>query len=390
MNRKLLCILLVVALGLLTFAQCLAAPAAKGDIIVGLIQDLSGPGSVFGNSCKKGSELAIAKINAAGGLNGRKIKLISYDIKGDIQESINAFTRLADVDKAVAVVGPPLSNVGLATISITNEKKVSFLGAFGDPACMINKDGSLNKYMFLAQPSAPYLGELAADYALKKLGYKNFAFFTRQDHSYNMAAYKAFVDYVKAKGGKVLTSQFCNANDTDFKTQLTKINESKPDVLVSIVTTREDVIMVQQANQLGIKLPIIGNSDFSLPFASLLNDRKIANQIYFPNNLDYEQESIQAVRKEYKAMFNTEPDIKSYIGYDEITILAEAIKQAGYRTTRAAIRDSLENKIKNLPVTQGMFTMDPKTHMPLGLTMVIYKIEDGQYKFVEPYVPGQK
>ncbi len=390
MKRRLLSTALVVVLLLSAFVVCAAAPAANGDIVIGLIQDLSGPGSVFGNSCKKGSELAVSKINAAGGLRGRKIKLISYDIKGDVQESINAFTRLADVDKAVAVVGPPLSNVGLATISITNEKKVPFVGAFGDPNCMINKDGSLNRYMFLAQPSAPYVGMLAADYALKKMKYKKFAFFVRQDHAYNMAMYKAFWEYVKAKGGQILISQFCNANDKDFKVQLTKINVSKPDVLVSIVTTQEDVIMVQQANQMGIKLPIIGNADFSLPFATLLNDPKIADDIYFPNNLDYEQPSIQTVRKEYKAMFNTEPDIKSYIGYDEIAVIAEAIKRAGYKADSESIRNALENKIKNLPVTQGKFTMDPKTHMPIGLTMVMYKIDKGQYKFVEAYVPSKR
>ena len=82
------------------------ASTDTSDIVIGVIQDLSGPGSVFGNSCLNGSTLAVEQINAAGGLNGRQIKLVSYDIKGDTAEAINAYTRLAEVDGAVAIAGP--------------------------------------------------------------------------------------------------------------------------------------------------------------------------------------------------------------------------------------------------------------------------------------------
>jgi branched-chain amino acid transport system substrate-binding protein len=261
------------------------------------------------------------------------------------------------------------------------------VGAFGLPTCMVNEDGSVNPYMFLAQPSAPYIGEIMADYAMNELGYKNFGFFVRQDHSHCMGIYAEFEAYVTAHGGTITTEQYCKSGDTDFKVQLQKLSDSNPDAIVSLVTSVEDVIFVQQAYQLGITLPMLGNMDFSLPFTTLLSDPTMANNIYFPNNLDYEEEAIQGVREAYVDRFGTEPDVKSYIGYDEILIIANAIQQAGYSTDREAVRNALENNISGLQCTQGMMSINPATHMPTGLSMVIYKIENGEYSLLQRYAP---
>jgi branched-chain amino acid transport system substrate-binding protein len=363
------------------------ASTETGDIVIGNIQDLSGAGSVFGNSCVNGSTLAVEQINAAGGLNGRMLKLVPYDIKGDTTEAINAYTRLAEVDKAVAIAGPPLSNVGLACIEVSNKEKVPFVGAFGLPTCMVNDDGSLNPYMFLAQPSAPYIGDVIADYAMNELGFKNFGSFVRQDHSHCMGIYEEFKNYVTSHGGTITTEQFCKAGDTDFKVQLGKLQDSKPDAIVSLVTSVEDVIFVQQASQMGMTLPMVGNMDFSLPFTTLLSDPTMANNIYFPNNLDYEEAGIQGVREAYVERFGTEPDIKSYIGYDEIIIIANAIKQSGYKADAESIRNAIENNTQNVLCTQGAMSIDPANHMPTGLSMVMYKIESGEYNLLKRYQP---
>ena len=252
---------------------------------------------------------------------------------------------------------------------------------------MVNEDGTVNPYMFLAQPSAPYIGEIMADYAMNELGFKNFGFFVRQDHSHCMGIYAAFEAYVTANGGTITTEQYCKSGDTDFKVQLQKLSDSNPDAIVSLVTSVEDVIFVQQAYQLGIELPMLGNMDFSLPFATLLSDPTMANNIYFPNNLDYAEEAIQGVRQAYLDEFGTEPDVKSYIGYDEILIIANAIQEAGYSTDREAVRNALENNISELQCTQGLMSINPENHMPTGLSMVIYKIENGEYSLLQRYAP---
>lgn len=368
-------------------AEAPKVEAPKPDIVVGMIQDLSGPGSVFGNACVKGAELAIKEINAAGGVDGMKLKLIPYDIANKTEEAINAYKRLADVDKANIVLGPPLSNVGLALIPVSNEKKIPILGLFGHPTVMVNADGTTNPYMFLAQPSSSYSGLSMASYDVNVRGVKKVAVIARQDHSFLMTFLEGYKKYLESHGGTVTTEQFVKAGDTDFKVQLNKMKETAPDNIFSAMTTQEQVILVTQANQLGIDLQMSGSGDFSLPFVSLLSDPKMADNIYFPNSLYEEDPEIQNVRKAYLAEYKEEPSRMSYMAYDQITMVVEAIKKAGYKVDPESIRASLENNIKDLKVNQGVISLDPKTHMPIGLAMWIYKIEDGKYVMLERHLP---
>ena len=104
---------------------------SSGDedyIIIGSVNDLSGNRSVNGNAINNGVKLAVDEINAAGGVLGRQLKLITYDNKNDSQESINAYTRLADLDKACAVITSDASSVCLSLVEISNQKKVPLMG----------------------------------------------------------------------------------------------------------------------------------------------------------------------------------------------------------------------------------------------------------------------
>ena len=163
---------LVLSLGLL--AGCGGDKKAdSGEIVIGNLQDLSGPTSVNGNMVARGAELAVERINAAGGVNGKKIRLVTLDTKGDVQEAIKAYNRLVDQEKAVAVVGPPVSNIGLALAPIANQKKVPILGSFIDPRVTVDeKTGKAQPAMFLMQPSSIQYGEILAGYSLEKMNVK--------------------------------------------------------------------------------------------------------------------------------------------------------------------------------------------------------------------------
>ena len=174
----------LLVLGMSLFAGCggqSAAPAAAPanapakEIIVGNLQDLSGPTSVLGNAVTRGVELAIDKMNGQGGINGAKIKLLSMDTKGDVQEAIKAFNRLVDQEKAVVVIGPPISNIGIGLASIADSKKVAFVGSFADPRATVGADGKVHPAMFLVQPSTVQYGEIMASYAVEMLGLKKIA-----------------------------------------------------------------------------------------------------------------------------------------------------------------------------------------------------------------------
>lgn len=356
-------------------------------IIIGGITDLSGNGSVLGNAVYKGWQLAVADINAQGGVNGRPLKLVTYDCKSDPQEAITLFTRLADVDGAAVVVGPPFSNIGLAVAPVADEKGLAFFGQFGDPRCMLGENlDSLHPYMFLVQPSAIQSGIIGGGYPFEELGYTNVAVLIAEDHSYCSTQANAFMQYAEDTGIDILEVQKCKIADTDLTVQLTAIKNSGAEVLYNACNTQLLVIATNQMYQMGMDMVQCGSLDFSNPFATLVSDPAAASNIYFPVNLDMEDPGLDEVEAAYIAAFNEEPTPKSWIAYDNVLITAAAIEKAG-SDDREAIRDALETISGVDCLITDNFRMDPETHMPLGLEMTIYNIENGQYTNMGWFVP---
>ena len=387
MKRRFAVVLaLVLVVSLLAACQP-AKPAVKEPIIIGGITDLSGNGSVLGNAVAHGWELAVNDINAKGGINGRQIKLITYDCKSNPQEAITLFNRLADVDKAAIVVGPPFSNVGLAVAPVADEKKLAFFGQFGDPRCMLGeKLDSLHPYMFLVQPSAIQSGIISGGYPFEKLGLKKAAVLVAEDHSYCSTQANAFIDYAAKVGIQIMTVQKCKIADTDMTVQLTAIKNSGAEFLFNATPTQPLVVSTNQMYQMGIDMVKCGSLDYSNPFATLVSDPKAASNIYFPVNLDMEAAYLDPYEEAYTKAYNEKPTPKSWIAYDTILVTKAAIEKAG-SDDRKAIRDALENISGVDTLITDNFRMDPKTHMPLGLEMCIYNIENATYKNTGWFVP---
>ncbi len=376
----------VLAIGALNLTACSAGQG--GEIVIGNVQDLSGPTSVLGKAVTNGAQLAVEKINNNGGINGKKIKMITYDTKGDVKEAINAYNRLSGQDKAVVVAGPPVSNIGLALAPIANQKKVPIVGSFIDPRVTVKEDGTAQPYMFLMQPSSDQYSQILASYTLNKLGKKKIAMFYDQSNAFAVSLVKPFVDYVKKNGGQIVLETTYIAGDKDYKTQLSKIKESGAEVLYAPNYTQDNVLTVKQAKQVGLDLPIVGGLDYAAPFASMVNDPVAADNIYFANNYSDTEPQLKEVYDAYKAKYNEDPINKAYLGYDKILIIAEAIKNSG-KIDGPSIQSQLE-KIKDLKCTTGVITISPKTHAPIGLSMVMYKVEKGQYKDMGRYVPAEQ
>lgn len=379
--------------GMALFAGCggqsakpAAAPAAPAkEIIIGNLQDLSGPTSVWGNAVTRGAELAIDKINNQGGINGAKIKLISLDTKGDVQEAIKAFNRLADQEKAVAVLGPPISNIGIGLASIADAKKVAFVGSFADPRATVAADGKVHPSMFLVQPSTVQYGEIMASYAVEKLGLKKIAIFNDQSNAYAVSLVAPFKAYAKAAGATIVAEEIYSKGDKDFKTQLDKIKNSGADVVFAPNYIQELIITAKQSKQLGLTIPFLGALDYAAPFASMVNDPQAATNIYFANNYSDTEPQLAEVRDAYKAKFKEDPINKVYLGYDKMLVVAEAIKQGGGASADKILEGM--NKINGVKGTTGILTISPQTHQPVGLSMVMYKLDNGKYIDLGRYVP---
>ena len=224
-----------------------AAPAK--EIIIGNLQDLSGPTSVWGNAVARGAELAAEKINAQGGINGAKIRIVTLDTKGDVQEAIKAFNRLVDQTKAVAVLGPPISNIGIGLAPVADAKKVAFVGSFADPRATVGEDGRVHPSMFLVQPSTVQYGEIMASYAVEKLGLKKIAILYDQSNAYAVSLVGPFKAYAESVGAKIVDEEVYGKTDRDYRTQLSKIKASGADCVFAPNYIQGLVITAKQAKQ---------------------------------------------------------------------------------------------------------------------------------------------
>lgn len=377
-RKWLFCAVLVVLLAGLT------GMAAAKELLIGNMQDISGPTSVWGNAVTRGAEIAIEKINAAGGIDGAMLKLITMDTKANVQEAIKGYNSLVS-SGVVAVVGPPVSNIGLALGPIANKAGVPVVGSFIDPRVTVGEDGKPHAAMFLMQPSSIQYSEIMASYTIDVLGLKKVGVLYDQSNAFAVSLMKPYVDYIKAAGGEIVSEQVYTKGDKDFKTQLLKIKDAGADCLYFPNYIQDAVLAMNQRKQVGLDVPVIGGLDFAPPFASLVNDPEATNDIYLANNFSETEPQLKEVWEIYKTKYGEDPVNKVFLGYDKVLLIREAMKLGG-GTSAAQVMAGL-SQVKELQGTTGVLTISPETHQPVGLSMVMYKIEKGKYVELGRYVP---
>jgi len=351
-------------------------------ITIGLLQDISGPTSVLGNQVAKGFTYAIEKINEEGGMGGHPVNLITYDYKGEIQEAVNAYNRLVS-EGAVVVMGPPVSNVLQALTPITYETKVPILSLANAPFLYKDESGNTTLYTFLCQINAGDYAYTMASYAIHELGMKKFGLIYDETNSYSLAHIEPFKRYVAAYDGEVVAEETFIKGDVDYKAQFEKVMVAEPDAIFMPNYTQNNVIAVQNRAQLGLDIPILGALDHCHPFATIVGDPELADNIYVADNISYSDPRLDELKIPYKEEIGEEPTNKGYIGWDAAHILKWVVENTG-ATDAAGFTEGLA-QVKNLELLTGTFNMNPETHMPEGLPMVMYKIEKGVYVELGPY-----
>ena len=377
-RKWLFCAVLVALL-----AGFVGAAAAK-ELLIGNMQDISGPTSVWGNAVTRGAEIAVEKINAAGGIDGAMLKLITMDTKANVQEAIKGYNSLVS-SGVVAVVGPPVSNIGLALGPIADKAGVPVVGSFIDPRVTVGEDGKAHAAMFLMQPSSIQYSEIMASYTIDVLGLKKVGVLYDQSNAFAVSLMKPYVDYIKAAGGEIVSEQVYTKGDKDFKTQLLKIKDAGADCLYFPNYIQDAVLAMNQRKQVGLDVPVIGGLDFAPPFASLVNDPEATNDIYLANNFSETEPQLKEVWEIYKTKYGEDPVNKVFLGYDKVLLIQKAMKLGG-GTSSAQVMAGL-SQVKDLQGTTGVLTISPETHQPVGLSMVMYKIEKGKYVELGRYVP---
>ena len=376
-------VLSVVVLGMGLLWSTTLEAASEDYVVIGTIQDLSGPNALCGQSQARGVEMAVEDFNQRGGLLGKQIVLKTYDFKLDVQEGINAYRRLVNQDKACVVVGPPVSNLILALAPIAEELKVPIVGEPSDERATTKSPGEPWGFVFASQPTCKEYGYTMAGYAIKELGLKKFGVIYNKANAWGAMIAEAFMNYAKDHGAEIVSEQTFLWGDTDFRAQLTKIKDTQPDALVVPEYLQQAAQITKQAREMGMMIPIVGPNSFTPPMVDLIGSA--ANNIYFVNNCAFDDPNLQEFIAEYKEKYGVDPTTNAFFGYDNTLIALNAIERAG-STDPVAIRNALAQTkdVKGLIYT---YTFDPTLHRPKQFVATVIKIVDGKYITVGKYLP---
>jgi branched-chain amino acid transport system substrate-binding protein len=298
---------------------------------------LSGPVSTFGQELDKGAQIALAQINAAGGINGKQIAVTKCDSE-------------STVPKAVACSGSALSSDASAIIAYTTtDDQLSWVPdaqKAGMPVLsnsVANQVPAIgNEVMQVAPPDADLIPSFIK--TLKaKLGLKTIAFLHDTDAAASSASYTAFLSAVSAAGLKVVANQTYLHTDTSWSSQLLNIKAAHPDAMVLVPYAAEGGSVLIQARQLGVNVPVFGGSQLNSP-AALQQAGAAGDNVFVPDFWSLQDPGTYNAYfvSHYKSEFGTVPDRFGATGYNEVQLLAQILKTSTDPTSRAANTKALD------------------------------------------------
>ena len=324
-----------------------------GEIKVGVYGDLTGQTSSFGQSTINGIRLAIDEINAAGGVNGRKITIISEDDQGRPEQATTVVQKLVNQDKVSAILGEVASTNSLAAAPVAQGARIPMI----TPSSTNPKVTEVCDYISRVCFIDPFQGSTMAKFAAKSLNAKTAAILGDVNSDYSKGLTQFFEQEFTKNGGQVVTKEAYTQNDPDFKAQLTKIRNLNPDVIYIPGYYGQVGIIARQARELGMNMPLLGGDGWDSPELWKLGGESLKNS-YISNHYSAENPApeIQNFVKAYQAKFNVVPDSLAALAYDAAKVLADAIRRAG-GTDSAKLKDAI-NATKDFKGVTGTITLD--------------------------------
>jgi branched-chain amino acid transport system substrate-binding protein len=372
----------------LTISGCQNGGSSGGsdsdEILIGHYGSLTGSQATFGISTDNGIKMAIEDLNAAGGINGRKVKLVTYDDKGEAREASTAVTRLVTKDGVVAVIGEVASGLSLAAAPICQDGGVPMIS----PSSTNPKVTKVGDMIFRVCFIDPFQGKVCAKFAREHESLKasKAAIVTDQGSPYSVGLEEEFEKSFVALGGTVVSKQTYQAGDQDYSAQLTSIRAAEPDVIFVPGYYTEVASMILQARKLGMTQPFVGADGWdSAKLGEIAGDA--INGCFYSNHYSQEDPSpkIQDFIAKYKAKHNEIPDALAALGHDSAMILFDAMKKAG-SLEGAAIAAELA-KTKDFDGITGKISIDAERNAVKPAVML--EMKNGAPKYVATIQPGE-
>jgi branched-chain amino acid transport system substrate-binding protein len=386
MFKKLSTLLALLIVASMVLTACGGGGAGGGPIKVGLLAPLSGAVPTFGLSTQEGVQLAVKEWNAKGGVLGRQIELIVADSQCEADPAVNGANKLIDQDGVKYIIGEVCSKASIPVAEIVNQKKVVQISPTStNPAVTVDGSGNTRPYTFRACFIDPFQGLVMAKFAQGK-GYKTAFIMYDQGNDYVRGLAEAFEKSFTEMGGQIVGKETYTSTDTDFSAILTKVAESKAEVLFLPDYYNIVNLVGAQAKDKGVTAVMMGGDGWD----SADLDIKAAEGGFYSNHYDPGDTRPIVVEwlKKYGAEFKDAngnpkvPDALATLAYDAANLLFAAIEKAGVDDP-TKVAEALAGL--TWEGVSGKITFDAQ-HNPIKSAAVI-GVMGGEKKFVESVAP---
>ena len=341
-----------------------------GDTIkIGVNMELTGAVAAYGKAEQNGIKLAVDEINKAGGVDGKKLELVTKDNKS---ENAEASTNLAIQSNVNAIVGPATSGAVAAASLVSQKTGVPLLTPSGTQDDLTVDAKGTKKFVFRTTFKDSYQGKVLAAYSYNNLNAKKVVLY--YDNASDYA--KGIADEFKREyKGQIVTEATFASGDKDYQSALTKFKDLDYDAIVMPGYYTETGIITKQARDLGIDKPILGPDGFSDAKFTELAGKKNASNVYYVSGYSTNvalSDKASGFIEAYKKAYNTDPNMFAALAYDSVYMIAEASKDA---KTSVDIADNLAH-LKNFVGVTGKMTID-KDHNPIKAALMV-KRDNGE------------
>lgn len=349
-------------------------------VVIGAMFAITGDASSLGIPERNTAQMLEGMINESGGINGRPLKIVIEDTKGENTEALNAAKRLVDKENVLAIVGPSRTGTTLAVVEYMEEVQVPLVSC----AAGIQIVEPVKKWVFKTPQSDRMALQKIVEY-LKANGIARVASLS-DNTGFGKSGLAEIKVLLPAAGIQVVTVEEYGPKDTSMETQLTKIRGTKAQAVVCWGTPPGPAIVAKNMKQLGMEIPLIcSHGVANQTFLEIAGDA--ATGVVLPAGrllvldqipADHPQKSVlEEYARRYREGFQKSADTFGGHAWDGIQLVAQALRAAG--DDRAKLRDTIE-QTKEFVGTGGVFNFSPEDHN--GLTkdaFVMVKVVDGKW-----------
>lgn len=382
-------VIALVLCSMLLLGMLAGCGSSDDTVVIGYIGDLSGSDAYVGIPPQLFLEDYFAELNENGGILGKKVKLVAYDMQPDnAVDGVNACNRLISQDKAIAILGPSSSTAAIPMADICDEAHVPFIATSAtNEKVTVAEDGTLHPYSFRVCFIDSYQGTAAANYAWAD-GIRKVGMIETLGNPYSQNICNYFEEQFTALGGEITDRIGIQSEDVEFRAQLTNFAKQGIDALfVPSGTYKQPAYIANQAKDLGLDIQFIFTDgvydDTLLEVAGDAVEGCIMTNVLYGNNPEYAEFAAEynAKHSEWNA------NIFVYLMYDAVELLMYAINES-QSLDSVKIRDALENATDVELYTDKHFTVDPATHNPLNKMVAIIEVKDGAYNLRDTFYPS--